>query len=197
MKNQQEEGHWKVSANRPPLEESNATCTALAVYYMRKFAGETQREEVESQAARAKSWLLSASPVSQEDINSRFGGLALLGAKKDEIEAARRAVLEAQRDDGGWGQLAEMKSDAYATGQTLFTLQRAGLSTSHPAYERGVRFLLKTQSEDGSWRVESRSKPVQLYFDNGDPHGKHQFISIPATCWATVTLALALPRHPE
>ena len=36
-------------------------------------------------------------------------------------------------------------------------LQTAGLPVSDAAYERGVRFLLKTQQEDGSWYVKSVS----------------------------------------
>jgi hypothetical protein len=87
--------------------------------------------------------------------------------------------------------------DRGATGLTLFTLQRIGFPTDHPVYQRGVAFLLETQREDGSWLVETRSKPVQVFFDNGDPHGKSQFISIPATSWATTALALALPAPRE
>ena len=41
-----------------------------------------------------------------------------------------------------------------------------------------VADLLKTQRGDGSWFVKSRSKPVQVYFDNGDPHERDQFIPI-------------------
>ena len=40
-----------------------------------------------------------------------------------------------------------------------------------------------------SWLVKTRSKPIQKFFDNGDPHGKNQFISISATSWATAALA--------
>ena len=87
-----------------------------------------------------------------------------------------------------------MESDAYATGQALFTLQRVGVPATHPAYRRGVAYLLSTQLADGSWFVKSRSKPIQKLFDNGDPHGTDQFISTPATCWGTTALLLALPR---
>lgn len=98
--------------------------------------------------------------------------------------------------DGGWGQLDEMASDAYATGQTLFVLQATGLETSAAAYRQGMDFLLRSQCEDGSWLVATRSKPIQPYFDNGDPHGKNQFISIPATCWAVAALAASIEPAP-
>ncbi len=46
-----------------------------------------------------------------------------------------------------------------------------------------------SQEPDGSWHVVTRSKPVQIFFDNGDPHGKDQFISVLATNWAVAALA--------
>jgi N-acyl-D-amino-acid deacylase len=193
---QEPQGPWRRFTSRPPLEDSDFTCTVLAVHYLRRFAGGAQRAQVEEAAERAGVWLRAATPASQEDLNSRLGGLRLLGAPPGEVEKALRAVLEAQRTDGGWAQLDGMASDAYATGQTLFTLARSGISATHEAYRRGLKFLLDTQSEDGSWRVETRSKPIQVFFDNGDPHGEHQFISVPGTAWATTALALALPPRP-
>ena len=87
-----------------------------------------------------------------------------------------------------------MKSDAYATGQTLHALVTGTLlSERDPAFlmaiDRARSYLIRTQKEDGSWFVKSRSKPIQKFFDNGDPHGKDQFISMAATSWATAALA--------
>jgi hypothetical protein len=71
--------------------------------------------------------------------------------------------------------------------------QAGGLPTTDPAYRRDVAFLLQTQQEDGSWLVRSRSKPFQLYYESGFPHGKDRFISIAASAWATTALALTCP----
>ena len=84
-----------------------------------------------------------------------------------------------------------MESDAYATGQTLCVLLMTGTGPADPLCRRGMEYLLKTQLEDGTWLVKTRSKPVQVFFDNDDPHGKDQFISTPATCWALVALAMS------
>ncbi len=56
----------------------------------------------------------------------------------------------------------------------LWGLEEAGCDVAGQTYQRGLRYLLETQCEDGSWKVETRVKPIQVYFDNGDPHGKHQ-----------------------
>ena len=66
----------------------------------------------------------------------------------------------------------------------------AGLSNKEAAYRRGVDYLLRTQLADGSWFVPSRSFPLQPYFGTGFPHGRSQFISVSATSWATMALAL-------
>jgi hypothetical protein len=68
-------------------------------------------------------------------------------------------------------------------------------STVDTAYQRGIRYLLKTQLEDGSWYVTSRSLPFQPYFESGFPHGRDQWISIAASNWAAMALARAAPVH--
>jgi ankyrin repeat protein len=91
-----------------------------------------------------------------------------------------------------------MSSDAYATGEVLHVLHSAaGIATSDPAYQRGLRFLLKTQEPDGSWRVETRLHPPAPvsppYFDSKFPHGRSQFVSIMGTTWAAAAMMHALP----
>ena len=111
------------------------------------------------------------------------------GATRSAIEKAAQALLTLQQSDGGWAQLPSLSTDAYATGQALVALHESGaLPVSSPAYQRGVRFLLNSQLEDGSWYVQSRALPVQPYFDSGFPHGHDQFISAAATNWAAMAL---------
>ena len=122
--------------------------------------------------------------------------LGLHWAKENSPAVARlaQALLAEQRPDGGWAQLAALESDAYATGQAMVALRRAGLlSTSDPAWQRAVDFLLRTQLEDGSWLVRTRTYPVQRPKENGFPHGKNQWISAAGTSWAAMALSLSLP----
>jgi hypothetical protein len=57
--------------------------------------------------------------------------------------------------------------------------------------------LLETQLADGSWFVASRSFPMVRYTKSGFPHGRSQFISAAATCWATMALAVTVRPEEE
>jgi N-acyl-D-aspartate/D-glutamate deacylase len=197
LKTQRPDGSWTIGGNRPPLEESRVMGGVLAAQGMQKYAAENQRDAVRAAVERFRTWFDRAPITLQEDRNIRLWGLRSFEAGAGSIAQARAAVLATQHEDGGWPAGDGLPSDAYATGQTLWALYATGLPASDPVYQRGVRYLLDTQRDDGSWKVETRSRPVQVYFDNGDPHGKHQFISTPATCWAVAALAAALTMTNE
>jgi hypothetical protein len=150
-------------------------------------------EEIAGRVAKARDWLASTTPRSTEDRTVQLLGLKWAGARKEDIDKATAALLADQGKDGGWPQLASMPSDAYATGQVLVALQQSGAaSVADAAYRHGTQFLLKTQLVDGSWFVQSRSLPVQPFFETGFPHGRSQFISCAATSWATAALGLTV-----
>ena len=150
---------------------------------------------LEERIAQVRQALTKETAKDTEDRVFRLKLLKAAGAPQAEIDAAARELAATQREDGGFSQAGEMESDAYATGTGLVALHRAGgMSTSDPVYQRGLRYLLKTQGEDGTWHVKSRSKPFQAYFESGFPHGKDQFISCAASGWATIALALACDK---
>lgn len=131
-------------------------------------------------------------PSRNEDRVKLLLGLMWSGAKAEELRAGASQLLADQRPDGGWAQRAGFSSDAYATGQSLYTLhQAAGIASKDPAFLRGVSFLRRTQLEDGSWHVRSRSLKFQPYFESGFPHGHDQWISSAASAWAAMALTLA------
>ena len=106
------------------------------------------------------------------------------------LKAAARDLLSLQRSDGGWSQEPLLESDAYATGEAVTALRESGMAAADdPAVGRAVEFLLRTQLQDGSWYVKSRSVPIQAYFESGFPHGADQWISAAGTAWAVRALA--------
>ena len=186
------DGGWRIATQRPPIESSDVQATALAVRSLQVYAPRPRQADYARAVQRGAAWLARAQPKSTEDHVFRVLGLHWARESQAAIREAARALLVLQRADGGWGQIPTLVSDAYATGQALTALAEAGaLAATDPVYQRGVKFLLDTQLEDGSWFVRSRAIPVQPYFDSGFPHGTDQFISAAATNWATMALALS------
>jgi hypothetical protein len=191
---QAKDGRWRTTLFRPPANDSDFTATALAVRGLQLFGPRGRGEEIAGRVARARDWLVSATPRTTEDRTFQLLGLKWAGARKADVDQAVAGLLAEQGKDGGWSQLGSMSSDAYATGQVLVALQQSGaVSVADRAYRRGTRFLLWTQLEDGSWFVRGRSLPVQPFFESGFPHGRSQFISCAATSWAAMALALTAP----
>jgi hypothetical protein len=189
-----ESDHWRSTSNRPPSEISSFTTTYIALRGLRTFGTAEQKKRIDERIRVVRGWLEKTPAKDTEDRVFRLWAMQRAGCAADKVRAAARELIEKQRDEGGWGQREDMKSGAYATGTTLAALhQAAGLATNDPVYQRGIKYLLATQREDGTWHVRSRSKPFQIYFESGFPHGKDQFISLAASSWATTALALALP----
>ena len=158
------------------------------------FGTAGQQEGISQRTALVRQWMLKTAARDTEDRVFRLRSLHFAQAPKDEIRGAAQELLKTQRADGGWTQLTNMDSDAYATGTALVALHQAGgVATADPAYRNGLRFLLAKQLDDGSWHVPTRSDPIQTFYESGYPHGEDQFISIAAAGWATTALALALP----
>lgn len=190
---QHPDGGWRIFAHRPPIESSDIQVTAVSLRSLELYAPKAQRAEYRAAIKRAASWLIKAQPKTVEDRVFQLLGLRWAGLNTPQaiVRTGVRGLLAQQRTDGGWSQLPSLASDAYATGQALVSLREAGgLRATDPAYKRGIAFLLKTQLEDGSWGVKSRAIPFQPFFESGFPHGPDQFVSMAASNWATMALAL-------
>jgi hypothetical protein len=187
--------HWKPQTIRPPTEESLFTVSYVALRGLKQFGTPEQRERVDRRLEQVRSWLLKTPAQDTEDRVFRLWALKTADAAPEEVRRGTQELLQSQRADGGWVQLDDMETDAYATSSALVALHQAGgLATTNEAYRKGLRFLLANQFDDGSWLVKTRSKPIQTYYESGYPHGEDQFISITAAGWATTALALALPK---
>jgi len=189
-------GSWTFSLPRVPMQSSVFTFTALAVRALEAYAPKSHAKETAAQIGRAKGWLLGTPAQTCDDRAFRLLGLKWAGASSAQRRKALQEVLAAQLPDGGWAQIAGLHSDAYATGQALYALHEGGgIAVSSPVYKRGVKFLLRTQDDDGSWYVNKRAIPANNYFDAGFPHGESQFASFNGTCWATMALLETVGRQ--
>jgi ankyrin repeat protein len=187
------DGSWGIGADiRPPLTGSTVSSTALAIRGLREYAPAGRRDEMNARVARAVAYLRNAEPRDTQDRAFKLLGLMWGGVSGPEVVREKAALIELQREDGGWAQMPSMASDAYATGQALYALHAAKLPVSDAAYRKGADYLLKTQLEDGTWFVRTRAFGFQPYFETGFPHGRSQFISTVATAWASAALTYTL-----
>lgn len=194
MAAQREDGSWQGVDRRPPLQYSPVSDTAYAVRAIQQYALPGRRKETGQRMDRARAWLLAVDPKETEERVMQLLGLAWTNADKSAIRRRGEQLLARQQPDGGWSQRAGFPSDAYATGQALYALHEASVvPVSSAAYRRGVKFLLDTQFEDGSWHVISRAVKFQPYFESGFPHHHDQWISSAGTAWAAIALALTKP----
>jgi len=190
-------GNWhNYGVLRPPLQDGDITDTAIAIRALRAYGSAGRSAEYQMRIDRAVKWLLDAKAVTQQDANMQLLGLGWAGRKSAELQPFAERVAARQRSDGGWGQTANLPSDAYATGQALVALKNSGMPATDPVYHRGVEFLIRSQLADGSWRVVSRAARIQPYFQSGFPHDHDQWISASGTAWATTALAYSLPAIP-
>ncbi len=186
------DGGWRIATQRPPVESSDLEVTAITMRALQVYAPKPQQADYAKAVQKGAIWLSQAQQKTTEDHVYRLLGLGWAGGSKEAIRKAARELKVLQRPDGGWGQLPTLASDAYASGQALTALAEAGgLLVTDPVYQRGVKFLLGTQLDNGSWYVRTRTVPVQPYFDSEFPHARDQFISAAATNWATMALARA------
>ena len=189
---QHADGHWSWNLPRVPIQASDIAATASAVHAIRTFGIPAQRKELAARVQRARTWLLKAPAETSDERIHQLLGLAWAGEKTGGLKKFVEAVKREQRADGGWGQLAGLDSDAYATGQSLYALMEGGkVAASDSAVRHGIDFLLRTQFADGTWHVRTRAHPFQPPMDSGFPHGRDGWISAAGTSWAVMALALA------
>ena len=165
---------------------------------MRAYLPAARAPEIADRTARAAKWLRAARPRETEEQAYQLLGLYWAGAPAPERRALADRLAASQRADGGWAQTTSRGSDAYATGEVLVALRRAGgLAPTDARIRRGLGYLLGHQESDGSWRVETRLHEQALvsppHFETGFPHGEHQMISCMGTAWAAMALLEALP----
>ena len=194
VKKQLPDGSWEFFATlrRPPINESPATDAAWIIMALEGKTGPDAPESRRAALARAITWLDAAKPpdLHQEKVLRLL--LAIRSGKpRDTMRPAIDELLTLQRADGGWSQtVPELKSDAFATGQTLYVLSLAGYTADRAEIKRGIDFLVATQAPDGSWPMISRSTP------DGSP-GSAKLLT-PITCaassWATLALARLAPK---
>lgn len=190
--NQAEDGHWYNYLPRPPIQSSDIGSTAWGLQALKLYPLPGRQQEFQGRIEKAARWLKAVQPRFTDDRVMQLLGLSWAGEPPESLNPLAEALIAEQREDGGWAQLPGLDSDAYATGSALYALhEAAGIAADVPAYQCGIRFLLKQQLADGTWFVRRRAFPFQPTMHSGFPHGRDGWISAAATSWAVLALVAA------
>jgi len=190
---QQADGSWEFFATlrRPPINESQTTDVAWIIMALQAEIGPDAAESQRAALSKAVGWLDAATPA---DLHQDKALKLLLGARsgksREALQPTVDELLVLQRADGGWSQtVPEPKSDAFATGQTLYVLSLVGFTADRPEIKRAIDFLVATQAADGTWPMISRSTP------DGSPGSSKLLTPIfcAAGSWATLGLSRLVP----
>jgi N-acyl-D-amino-acid deacylase len=195
LRHQEADGSWAWSSapaqNRPPPHfESDEVATLLASLALAPYAAADAKDSAARIAReKAATWLTKTKPT---DTTQAAALWLVVKAKSSEpaktLPADIDAFLARQNADGGWGQLKDVPSDAYATGQSLYYLALAGVKPDRAEVRRGVSFLVSNQKADGSWPMTPRANPGAKPAKNIAP------ITHLGSAWATLGLARSVPK---
>jgi hypothetical protein len=196
VKKQQPDGSWEFFATlrRPPINENQTTDAAWIIMALEGTTGPDASESQRAALKKALGWLAAAKlPDNHQDKVMKVLLDSRAGKSIAEQQPTINELMALQRFDGGWSQtVPELKSDAYATGQTLYVLSLAGYTADRPEIQRAIDFLVATQKPDGSWPKLSRSTP------DGSPGSSKLLtpINCAASSWATLGLVRLVPKGP-
>jgi ankyrin repeat protein len=194
---QASDGRWFNNAPRPPMASCDVSATALAIQAIKQYGWSGRKKGFVASVERGRRWLWKVKAETNEEAVFQLLGLHWAGEPAEKLAGLAEALRQKQRKDGGWAQLPMLESDAYATGEVLYTLaQAAKVPVTDPGWQRGLHFLLERQEDDGTWHVARRTFPFQPTMKSGFPHHRDSWISAAATSWAVLALTRVLPAGP-
>jgi hypothetical protein len=190
---QEGDGSWHANrGGRPPVHASRDVQTSWVLLAMPdRPAPAESKDPWKAQREAAAYWLSRNPPADNPQaiamrllLDERFGRPA------EEARPLLESFLRLQNEDGGWSQANQMRSDAFATGLSLYVLagrKDPGVGT---AVGRAQAFLVKNHQPDGSWPMASR--PAEP--PGPGPASNLGPIRYFGTAWAAIGLARSGPE---
>lgn len=188
VRHQEAEGFWAIPESNnayPPVFESAEVYTLWACLALRSESADAS--PAVQQCFEQAHAFLGQKPAG-DDTQACVLRLLLAarqGASKEALQASVDAVLEHRNADGGWGQIPNCPSDAFATGQVLFALSQ--VDSDRKQISPAISFLVANQRDDGSWPAVPRVRP------NGKTASNLVPITYFGSAWATIGLMKATP----
>src|SRR6185503_7701895 len=177
---QQPDGSWKPNGQLFSMNRSRDEAIAITTMWTAIALGAGSEAAVKGVAfvrkgAKGKTteWL-----VARAILESTFGDR---GASEEFV----RELRSRQNPDGGWSAVPEAAGDAFATGLALYALG----SAEDAAVPRARKFLVESQSEDGSWAI-----PLAPWSKSGSRPEPNPRLELIYRYWGSAWAAIGLAR---
>ena len=192
LSRQAADGSWDlIGLRQPPIIDVSEvqTMQALLALTAAHDTGLVDDAAWTSARDRALVWLKKSTFLDQnQSLNMRL--LVAHRFNREEVQPLVRQLLEQQNADGGWSQTRDRPSDAMATGQTLYALTTAGVSSPDLAVQRAQAYLIGEQTAPSG-----KDKAGGFFQVNSRVGSKNIMTSTFGTGWATLGLMRTLPMQ--
>ncbi len=153
---QQPAGNWAVNTNGTPIMNGqNYWGTAMGIIAVKRAADLTGDAAYKTSCDKAVAWLKAQTPTTTQDNAFLLIGLMEGGVPDTDptVVNARNRLLSYQNVDGGWGRARSYGSNAYNTGQAVYSLRLAGMLLQDVPIDAGIKWLVANQSTAGYWPI--------------------------------------------
>ena len=140
---QQRDGRW-IGSGPQAVCCGDIGQTALAARALQLYMPPQFQPSYEESILAALRWLTRADARNNDDRAYRLMGLVWSGATKYGVLPAKKELIAAQREDGGWADAGSRTSTAPATELALAALREAGVVPEEPSYKKAMQFLRTT-----------------------------------------------------
>ena len=164
--------------DEPPISQGLFMPTANGVSAFKAAFASSSDARYDAAANSALNFIAQSKPETTQDAVYKLIALAEFGTPEQRqlIPSLVHALLSEQLRDGGWRESTDQQgSNAFATGEVLYALKRAGVNVTSPEFSAGVRYLMQSQQEPGTWSATNSrsSRPSEFA----------------PTMWAVISLA--------
>ena len=172
LKYQKEDGQYAMDphGHGPPIKVAGLQGTFQAMQTWRQAFASSADEawlpplrKAERYIQRvAASW--TATPSIQE-LDYALMGLVAAGAGSGEplVDGLTKKLVGLQNEDGGFGFAPGKPSNAFTTGQALYTLRLAGFTDADASVGRALAWLVEKQNPAGHWSNAGSAKAEAMW----------------------------------